>query len=51
MQVTQTVSEAKYTYWHSIIDIAAGSGLSREHWGQTPLRTLLRNCKEMLQKY
>lgn len=28
----QTVSEAKYTYWHSIIDIAASSGLSKEEW-------------------
>lgn len=32
--VTQTVSEAKYTYWHSIIDIAAESGLSREEFCQ-----------------
>ena len=37
MQVTQTVSEAKYTSWHSIIDIAAGSGLSREHWSELPI--------------
>lgn len=31
-RVTQTVSEAKYTYWRSIIDIAAASGLSREEF-------------------
>ena len=28
----QTVSEAKYTYWKSIIDIAAESGLSKEEF-------------------
>ena len=28
----QTVSEARYTYWHSIVDIATNSGLSKEEW-------------------
>ena len=32
MQAVQTVNEARYTYWHSIVDIATRSGLSREEF-------------------
>ena len=31
------LSKAKYTYWHSVIEIAADSGLSKEEWCR-------RNC-------
>ena len=27
-----TVSEAKYTYWHAIVDMANASDLSKEEW-------------------
>ena len=28
----ESVSEAKYTYWHTIIDLAKASGVPKEEW-------------------